>query len=231
MLFRKLSVNWRYAMGEIAIVVIGVLIALTLNNWNESRRDGERERDYLDRLAADVRRDTMAFAFTDSLLDAKEQALAQADSVVNRGRPLSDSTAFLQWIVSAANFSWNQTRVRTTTYLDLQSTGNLRLIRDPNLRGKIVQYYENAESEYNRIMTRRTGYGALTYELLPRKDEFILEEPDRKTLGVLTRRVMTPELGRLLTAERNFSRFLRARNAVLRANSIQLLSDLSDAAR
>jgi hypothetical protein len=231
MLFRKLAVNWRYAFGEIAIVVIGVLIALTLNNWNESRRDGERERDYLDRLAADVRRDTTAFAFTDSLLNAKERGLAQADSVINGGQLLRDTAAFLQSIVSAANFSWSQTRVRTTTYLDLQSTGNLRLIRDATLRGKIVQYYEQAESEFNRIMTRRTGYGALTYELLPRKEEFILDVPDRNGLGVLTRRVMTPELGRLLTAERNFARFVRERNAVLRANSVQLLSDLSAAAR
>tara|TARA_Y100000385_G_C13099534_1_gene643585 strand:- start:2936 stop:3121 length:186 start_codon:yes stop_codon:yes gene_type:complete len=28
-----------YAIGEIALVVIGILIALQINNWNESRKD------------------------------------------------------------------------------------------------------------------------------------------------------------------------------------------------
>jgi len=29
----------RYAIGEIVLVVIGILIALQINNWNERRKD------------------------------------------------------------------------------------------------------------------------------------------------------------------------------------------------
>ena len=34
----------RYAIGEIALVVIGILIALAINNWNESRKLKEKGR-------------------------------------------------------------------------------------------------------------------------------------------------------------------------------------------
>jgi hypothetical protein len=34
----------RYAIGEIVLVVVGILIALQINNWNEERKSLERER-------------------------------------------------------------------------------------------------------------------------------------------------------------------------------------------
>ncbi|MGB5372105.1 MAG: DUF6090 family protein, partial [Flavobacteriaceae bacterium] len=36
-----------YAIGEIVLVVIGILIALQINNWNEDRKDRAKERFYL----------------------------------------------------------------------------------------------------------------------------------------------------------------------------------------
>jgi len=40
----------RYAIGEIFLVVIGILIALQINNWNEERKDREKEQDLLQQL-------------------------------------------------------------------------------------------------------------------------------------------------------------------------------------
>jgi len=39
-----------YAIGEIALVVIGILIALQINNWNESRKDRVKEKEVLEDL-------------------------------------------------------------------------------------------------------------------------------------------------------------------------------------
>mgnify|MGYP001308878957 CR=1 FL=1 len=44
-----------YAIGEIALVVIGILIALQINNWNESRKEFEQS---LLALSEDIRNDT-----------------------------------------------------------------------------------------------------------------------------------------------------------------------------
>ena len=39
-----------YALGEIVLVVIGILIALQINNWNEDRKAAKQENLYLKRL-------------------------------------------------------------------------------------------------------------------------------------------------------------------------------------
>ena len=46
-----------YAIGEIILVVIGILIALQINNWNEYKKDRILEKDYLTRLREDLKFD------------------------------------------------------------------------------------------------------------------------------------------------------------------------------
>ena len=44
----------RYAVGEIVLVVIGILIALQINNWNEVKKARAVEINYLENLKADL---------------------------------------------------------------------------------------------------------------------------------------------------------------------------------
>ncbi len=50
----KLGKYIRYAMGEIALVVIGILIALSINNWNNSRITSNKSISLAERLLAEV---------------------------------------------------------------------------------------------------------------------------------------------------------------------------------
>ena len=66
--FRKIRKNlisqgktvkyFKYAIGEIILVVVGILIALQINNWNEARKHSEEEQINLKKLVADVKNDT-----------------------------------------------------------------------------------------------------------------------------------------------------------------------------
>ena len=69
----------KYAIGEVLLVVIGILIALQINNWNQSRLDREVEKTTLLSLKAD-------------LSSALTQLNAKIDQ--NRRYRVSDSTAF-----------------------------------------------------------------------------------------------------------------------------------------
>ena len=61
--FRKIRQNllmenktgkyFKYAIGEIVLVVIGILIALSINNWNEMRKSNIEERSALDNIHRD----------------------------------------------------------------------------------------------------------------------------------------------------------------------------------
>ena len=45
---------FKYAIGEIVLVVIGILIALQINNWNEQRKDRIQEKNFLSRLEIEI---------------------------------------------------------------------------------------------------------------------------------------------------------------------------------
>ncbi|MDF1518104.1 MAG: DUF6090 family protein, partial [Lutibacter sp.] len=47
----------KYALGEIVLVVIGILIALQVNNWNETRLEQKRIKQYAKSLVQDLKND------------------------------------------------------------------------------------------------------------------------------------------------------------------------------
>lgn len=44
-----LGISWRRAAGEFVLIVVGVLAALAVNNWNNDRANRELEQEYLHR--------------------------------------------------------------------------------------------------------------------------------------------------------------------------------------
>ncbi|WP_242202066.1 DUF6090 family protein [Aestuariivivens insulae] len=57
----KFSKYLIYAIGEIILVVIGILIALAVNNWNQENKEKDLEQDLLVRIHRDLVLDTINF--------------------------------------------------------------------------------------------------------------------------------------------------------------------------
>jgi hypothetical protein len=55
----KVSSYLIYAIGEIALVMIGILLALQVNNWNEVRKTNEQLNSILKTVSLDLKRDTL----------------------------------------------------------------------------------------------------------------------------------------------------------------------------
>ena len=53
----KTGKYFKYAIGEIVLVVIGILIALQINNWNESRKKEQVEKQVLKSLFQEIEKD------------------------------------------------------------------------------------------------------------------------------------------------------------------------------
>ena len=63
---------FRYAVGEILLIVIGIFIALQLNNWNEQRKTNVVEIELLDNLLISLQKDSME---VEKILDFQNTSL------------------------------------------------------------------------------------------------------------------------------------------------------------
>ena len=62
-----------YALGEIFLVVIGILIALQVNNWNEERKEHKKEREQLFFALENLKTDSISI---DSIKSRTDKILA-----------------------------------------------------------------------------------------------------------------------------------------------------------
>jgi len=58
----KTGKYFKYAIGEIVLVVIGILIALSINNWNESRKQIDKEKKQLTYVLENLKSDSLSIA-------------------------------------------------------------------------------------------------------------------------------------------------------------------------
>jgi len=83
-----------YALGEIFLVVIGILIALSINNWNEDRKRNLQEIRLAIQLLEDAKADSVFF---ESRLDNKNRREIIYDNLINLSKGLQvDSISKLQ---------------------------------------------------------------------------------------------------------------------------------------
>ena len=200
-----------YALGEVVLVVLGILIALQINNWNQERTDRKLEVEFLQRLISDVNIDRQLLDFAIRELDEKQEALRKTKQLLEN--PLAIPFDSVKTIVlNGANFSFSTPNERqNTTYIELVSSGNLGLIQNDNLLNQIVQFYTRWDHALVRIEKRRTDYGEMIvkladfYNVLPGEDDLLMLNE------VLTRNNLKDEFQLLLIAEINFSGFLHLR--------------------
>ena len=143
----------KYAMGEILLVVVGILIALWINNWNEERKEKQSSKNYLERIESDL----IELTEQSSELVSKNReilrAITKTQSLLERGTPLSESE---KEIVNYT-FLWFP---RTTynlphmlTYEEMKGSGRINLIYDQSLRTNLAEFY-NYLSQIEAIYIR-----------------------------------------------------------------------------
>ena len=144
MLFRRLKAhvekeNW-FAVGiDFAIVVIGVFIGLQVANWNEARVNRDMETTYLELLQRDLQTNRQEL---DAQIAFEQFQMRLANDVAPIiDEPPSELRKRKLGIILTRLGGRRTLRVDGPTFLDLQSSGRLGLITDPELRSAIVSYY------------------------------------------------------------------------------------------
>ena len=124
-----------YAAGEILLVVIGILIALQINNWNDARKDRERELVYLHNIREDV---TANIASMDRFLATREEGIAAANRGIEHfdGKPIEDLSAFNA--DSIAIYDWKRFYLVDNTYQELVGSGNFALLSNAKIKDDLL---------------------------------------------------------------------------------------------
>jgi len=122
-----------YAIGEILLVVIGILIALQVNTWNEQRKDKIKSYSYLVRLNEDL---DLVLADVDNSLKSAERKLKNSiivqKSLEDKVLPNSEIENFNRYLSEYHQFA--VTIQDSKTYLELISASEINLIENQWIR-------------------------------------------------------------------------------------------------
>jgi len=139
-----------YALGEIILVVIGILIALQINNWNQHQKQVKLEKEYYCRLAEDVQLDKEQMS---NLLSLAEERLTFSNQAVrlllkNEVKKI-DAGNLISLSIQAI---YSDFQPNNSAYEDLKSGANLNIIRDKSVIQALNRYFNRVEELKSIIM-------------------------------------------------------------------------------
>lgn len=140
-----------YAVGEIILVVIGILIALQINSWNDYRKERKSEQLILHNFKNNLETD---IELLNQFQDGAEIGLKAVDTtllIVNGhlGFNFNSFSSSIEKILSNNYF-----QSTTTTFDQAISTGKIDLILDDKLRSELLYYYKLTKLNFddNRML-------------------------------------------------------------------------------
>ena len=156
----KFSKYMLYAIGEIILVVIGILIALSINNWNEARKDRGFETQALINLKAEFDEHQEYLEYIISIKERQEdQGRALIQILSNDTIPISDKVKAR----TPNNFDphWSATY---SVLNSLLSTGDITKIKNDSLKYLLTNWfvrmdsYKNQEKKHTEALDQKAKY-------------------------------------------------------------------------
>jgi hypothetical protein len=143
--------TWRYAVGEIALIVVGVTIALAASSWYEGRQARRDEVLILRQLRQTLGEDLQHINTTWEMTRQREQKIMALLAHLESDKPY---TPELAWYFQSL-FGWRIVRIKTAPFEALKVQG-YRMISNAMLREKLISFYEDdyARLAYNSNLDR-----------------------------------------------------------------------------
>jgi hypothetical protein len=143
----KTSRYFKYAIGEILLVVIGILIALQINNWNDQRQLNKQEQTYYCKIAEDLQVDIKNI---DSSVISIDKRSKKVETLLRNLLKIQDDKAviFKDFIPTFRYYKFIPT---TAAMTDITSSGKLEILRNQTLKKRILGHYTAQENALNIV--------------------------------------------------------------------------------
>jgi len=186
----KITKYFVYAIGEIVLVVIGILIALQVNEWNQHRKERQRELGYLKEIKTNLISDSLSLKV---VIDFNKDKIETCDSIIGLFNIKYSKLEHARFI--STNFfkisSFELFKMNSTAFDNMKSADNLGIISSDLLRQKLSEYYNyNVESSQEKLVlqTRKlTDYlnkNIVTKELIEQYMGFETKFPSETTVDI-----------------------------------------------
>ena len=143
----KFSKYLLYAIGEIILVVIGILIALSINNWNENKKQEQRATIYVNKIINDIETD---LENVDSLVAIGQRNVREIENYFNYFE--NQDPVVISTLIDSCSHIINNvlSKYRYTpnnhTFKDMQASGNSTLLSEDQKQALVT--LSNAQDFY-----------------------------------------------------------------------------------
>ncbi|NNE03401.1 MAG: hypothetical protein HKN52_09565 [Eudoraea sp.] len=138
----KFSKYFLYAIGEIILVVIGILIALSINNWNEERKTTNTEIEYLIRLRSDLANDTAYYhrrvKSADKIIEDHKKAIILSYNEITSAQDFYERFHNIAW-------SSEFLTIRDNTYAEMHNAGQINIIKNEKIKTELLEFYRQVD--------------------------------------------------------------------------------------
>ncbi len=140
----------RYAIGEIVLVVIGILIALQINNWNEERKNNMKREVYQKRLIEDLVKDTIALhSFIEGSKEETVRWLKIKTEIEKSSSTLD--TIIRYFVMSDMGNIPLLSDINDATYTSLILSSDIELFEDSQMM-LLTDFYHDVKPGYDGIL-------------------------------------------------------------------------------
>ena len=155
----KFSKYLLYAVGEIVLVVIGILIALQINNNNEANIARTKELHYLKNIKTDLLLNSTNIK---NFIETRESQIQSSNAVLEyyEGKPLTDVNDFSNNCLNV--YTWKKFYQINNTFLELTNSGNLALLANDSIKNNLL----NLDALYKELKGEEEHFRFDSEELL-----------------------------------------------------------------
>jgi len=205
--------NVRWLIAETLVVVLGILIALGLDDYRTGIAERRLAIEYVGRIQENLEQDLRYIkAVWIPGIKIKREALEAVGPVIRGQAPVpADRVTFLKQVSLAGAMGVSTgTWYTDATFEDLRATGNLRLIQDAQLRADITEYYEMVERQTLRVASRLTDYASHVLSVVPSELREKLDAESLEQFGIdfALDHLLTDDFRMLLNREYNLLLFM-----------------------
>lgn len=135
----KTAKYFKYAIGEIVLVVIGILFALQINNWNEQRKQNTKEQQILLNLESDFKENLIEYNRVNELCKTSYEGNIVLLNLIKSDKPITNPSEVDKLIDLIIN-DFATLDLISGSVDEIINTGSLSIIKDDRLRKQLSNW-------------------------------------------------------------------------------------------